>query len=128
MYALIKDETSCAQRLPLATAVRTLVAAAVLEAPTHVVVRMACGYGRRINDLDDATEEGEVEIAWADLMSIADTQDEWFYDLQVRDMDGAFAFGIVDSAAVVIQGTERVVRRVAASFSDVSFHEGEWIG
>ncbi len=125
MYALIRDKTNDSQRLPLGRAVRALVAS-FHATHTHLVVSMASGYGLRVNDLDDATEGGsEVTVSLSELMEIIDAEDEWFYELRVRDANRAFAFGIVDSTAVLIQAEEEVVRRVTATFSDVAFYAGE---
>ncbi len=128
MYALIRERTSDAQRLPLTRAVQALLDAVQMRGDANLIVSMASGYGQRVNQLDDATEDGgEVTIAVSDLFKILNADDEWFYELRVRDGSGAIAFGIVDSATVLIQADEEVVRRVGAVCSDVSIHSGQFV-
>lgn len=124
MYALVRDRTPANQRLPLREVVDALVRRSNMSRATPVTVTMACGYGVRVNELDDGTEAGgTVSTSIGGVLAIVDADDEWFYELRVN-IGAKLAFGLLDSSAVVVEGERSIVLDVVQGFHEVSVHDG----
>lgn len=115
----IADEVNGPGRFPVAKLIR--LAARTLSPDVAWLVTRARGYGLLVNELAGMLDtHDEVVMSTDELCSIADADDEWFYDLEAAASDGKLRIGVHDSARMFVQGQRRVAGEIAGAFDQVT--------
>ena len=118
---LIRDQADGPQQLPLDHLLNRVLAVSGRRTGLLWRVTNARGYGVEVCQLEDSLEEKESVVVEPDrLIQIARDKTQWFYDLHCVDDLLPLFFGLQDSTALYVRGSEALCRKVSASFHNVT--------
>lgn len=120
MY-LIRDSTNDGQQFPLTKLLEEVcLVDEKAGLPSSWLITSVQGYGLDVCALEDAINtRGSLSINAERLVDISRDENQWFYDLRCLDPGLNMEFGVLDSAALFLQGNEEQSRLISSCFGIV---------
>lgn len=92
----------------------------VFPSESWLVVRAIGGYGKDIKSLEVALEGSDfLEVNSEKLIGLLKGEDQWFYSLEVVNLDQSIKFGLFDSTYMFFETRDLKASEICDAFSEV---------